>query len=141
MPLSSSVRHHGGVPTLFLSGRPHHGMTWFGRPNSAADFARAGIHICTFQLSATEAWWIGTGKYDFQSLDRLIHEFVRIDPKILLMPRIHLGYQDMAWWAQQHPQELSAGRNLAGRPIDYFCVARNDIGCPFSFASSPFLAD
>src|SRR5262249_54742378 len=103
MALQLSARRHGGVPTLFMNGRPTHGMTWFGRPNSAADFARAGLHICTFQLSATEAWWIGENKYDFQSIDRLIDEFVRIDPKIMLMPRIHLGYQDMAWWAQQNP--------------------------------------
>src|SRR5437588_7176659 len=57
------------------------------------------------------------------------------------MPRIHLGYQDMAWWAQQHPDELAEGRDLAGRRVDYFHAARNDVGCPFSFASRAFVTD
>ena len=141
MSLRVQVRNLGGVPAMFVNGRPHSGMMWFGRPNAAADFAAAGVHFCTFVLGATEAWWVGPDRYDFQSFDRLVDEFIRADPDIRLMPRIHLGYHDLSWWAQRHPEELSAARDLNGRPVDYFQRANNDIGCPFSFASRRFQRD
>lgn len=142
MSLLLDVRRHGGVPTLFVNGRPHCGMMYYGRPNTVADFAAAGVHLCTAALSATEPWWIGPDRYDFQAIDRLFDDYVAADPKILLMPRIHFGYGDMAWWAQQNPGELAVGLDDRGRPVDYFARAHdNGVGCPFSFASRKFLRD
>lgn len=142
MSLSLDVRRHGGVPTLFINGRPHCGMMYYGRPNTVSDFAAAGVHLCTAALSATEPWWIGPNRYDFQAIDRLFDDYVAADSKILLMPRVHFGYGDMAWWAQQNPGELAVGLDDRGRPVDYFArAADNGVGCPFSFASRKFVRD
>lgn len=111
---AAQVRALGGVPTLFIDGRPHPGLgylTFVPEKGRYEDFARAGVDLVA--LSATSDFhlyglcdpvWIAPGVYDYRGLDRQIAHILRANPSAWLLPRVYVG--SPPWWDETHPEEL-----------------------------------
>ena len=57
-PAVAEIKEHGGVPTLFINGRPHSGMSYMTYHPAAkhfAQFGRLGVHLYSFSATPTEA--------------------------------------------------------------------------------------
>jgi hypothetical protein len=102
---------HGGVPTLFVDGRPTPPITAYVGPTYVESFRQAGIALYTFTVPGQ--WWIGPGQYDFAPLDAYLADYVARIPGGYFMPRIYLAPQGYPWWGQRHPDEMSQLRDIA----------------------------
>jgi hypothetical protein len=122
--LESWIEPHGGVPWLVVNGTPASPHWGYGAAEHAADFTRAGIRILTFSLPPrldTQRWWFGPDEYDFSTIRAILDEFVRAAPEALLVPRLHFGYAEMAWWPDRFRDECALALRIAdGEPDTAF---------------------
>lgn len=113
-PTIAEVRLHNGVPTLFVNGQPHPGMTYAAYNPSVkvfGDFAQAGVDLFTFVATPTDSRprmdrtaWLGPNQYDFSQLDERVHMVLEADPKAYFFPRLYM--HTPRWWSEQHPDDL-----------------------------------
>jgi hypothetical protein len=123
----ASVKLHGGVPTLFINGKPHNGMAYAAYGPSVEvfrDFARAGVSLFTFSATPTESGyglsrtaWTAPGKYDFSELDQRVMMVLQANPKAYFFPRLYLHAP--RWWSAQHPEELVMMDPGDGKPVPF----------------------
>ena len=118
MSLSACVQPVNGRPVLVVNGQPTTETWCYGWPNAIRDFAAAGLRICQFHVRG-KSWWTGPGQYHFTPIEEQIDEFLRDLPGVLLIPRVLFGYEGEGWWAQAHPDDLSVGLDVDGRPVSY----------------------
>jgi hypothetical protein len=103
--LTSEVRLHGGVPALFVNGKPASQMLAAPyRPGESnfMDFQKTGNRIYDIYFRFN---WSGPTNYDFSRLDQLLSNYVRLDPKALFIGRILLT--PGPWLAREYPDEVS----------------------------------
>lgn len=122
--LTSEVKSHNGMPTLFLNGKPENGiMQWNRWPESVdvENFHRSGVDILSFMGNI----WLGkehddnmdksrdnnfTDKrlpcmiFDHATIDRMMTMLTQANPDLLVMPRIRLIPPD--WWKAKYSDEL-----------------------------------
>lgn len=117
-PITSGVRLYGGVPVLFLDGKPETGLMHWNRFPLADDvriFRAAGIHLFSFMgvppmrdqpdIPAT----YGDGLFQ---VPEMTHEFLdatlsmleKEDPECRVLIRFRIT--PPTWWREKHPQSL-----------------------------------
>ena len=78
------------------------------------DFARAGVHVFTFNYNLGRAWK-GEVDFDWTEFDELSGRVFRQDPQGYLYARIFLGTPE--WWSRRYPDQLKHfRRGLSGSP-------------------------
>ena len=112
--VTSHVRPHRGVPTLFVNGQPHSGLTYTAyRPQPAVfrDFVAAGVNLFSICGTPTESGyglsrtaWTAPGVYDFSQLDERILMILEEDPHAFVFPRLYLHAPK--WWTDEHPDDV-----------------------------------
>jgi hypothetical protein len=109
----AEVKRHKGVPTLFINGKPHNGMTYAAYGPSVEvfrDFAQAGVDLYTFAATPTESGyglsrtaWTAPGVYDFSQLDERVMMVLQANPKAYFFPRLYVHAP--RWWSEKHPDD------------------------------------
>lgn len=119
---SSSVRLHGGVPTLFVNDCPEPAiayLTYLMDRAQYAEFERAGVRILSVPI-----YFAGRGinsdsgigpfspglldspdRVNWQILEETLGAVVRAAPSCAILPRICLEFPE--WWERLHPQEMT----------------------------------
>jgi len=138
--LAARVEPHNGRPMLFVNGEPTTEFWCYGDPEAIEDFTSAGIRICQFHVPFP-SWWTGPEQYDFGPTDEKIERFRARAESVLLMPRVNFGYVGEEWWGGAHPNELAAGLDADGKPLDYRQVRSLPVGCWFSSGSQEWTRD
>lgn len=103
--LTSDVRLFHGLPALFVNGRlTSQILAAPYRPGASnfLDFRRTGNRIYDIYFRFN---WTGPESYDFSRLDRLLSNYLELDPDALFIGRILLT--PGAWFAKQFPDEVS----------------------------------
>ena len=134
MSLRAEVNLVQDRPMLVLNGEPTAEFWCFGDPNAIGDFVAARVRICQFD-TPFPSWWVGNGRYDFTTLDAKVKAYLAKVPFVLLMPRLCFGLEGEGWWAREHPDEISAGRDLLGEPVPLRAISAVPVECPFSAGS------
>jgi len=116
----TEVRRHGGVPTLFVEGRPLHGMTAtscaLDDPEVVRDFVRGGCEIMMIWIEAGLQCWRGPGRYDWSYAERKLEHFERHSGDTRWIIRVRLGLLD-PWFGRAYPEEVH-NPPAEGRPED-----------------------
>lgn len=103
--LKSEVRMLNGMPALYVNGKltsqtlaaPYRpGLSDFN------DFRQAGIKIFDIYLRFA---WTGPEQYDFNSIDRKMDSYLKVDPDALFLPRVLLT--PGAWWCKEFPNDIT----------------------------------
>lgn len=136
----ADVRPWQGRPVLFLDGAPTTESWCYAWPNAIRDFLAAGLRICQFHV-ASPSWWTGPDRYDFSRIETQINEFLSASPRVLLVPRVCFGFLGEEWWADAHPDELSVGLTLEGKPVRYADVGPKGARCWQSAGSERWTRD
>ncbi len=119
MSVTSCVRRHGGVPTLFINGIPVPGvayMTYLPERACYGDFAAAGYRLFSFscffatrginELSGIYSFAEGLFEHrdepDFTALDEGISRILSACPEAYVFPRVNVSLP--AWWEGEHPE-------------------------------------
>ena len=130
MSVTSCVRLHGGVPTLFVDGAPVEGLAYVTYLRERADYAAFAALGCrlfsvtTFfasrPVNATEKLapfekgvFEDPAAPDFSAVDEALAEVVAACPDALIFPRVNTN--PPLWWERQHPQECNDA-GLEGHP-------------------------
>ncbi len=103
--LSSEVRLHNGVPALYVNGTlTSQVMASPYRPGESDfnDFRKAGISIFDIYLRFD---WTGPEQYDFTKVDAKIESYLKIEPKVLFLPRVLLT--PGRWWREAFPDDIT----------------------------------
>ena len=131
--LCSSVGLCGGVPTLFVNGKPFPAaayMTYFVDRGDFAAFAKAGYRLFSLPVLCAGRWinaavksppftrgiFDGTDEGDFSVLDASVEKVLRACPDALLLPRLNLSAP--LRWVASHPESenVPLGRELLYSP-------------------------
>jgi len=125
--VTSSVKPHRGVPTLFINGRPHNGMAYAAYGPSVKvfrDFTEAGVDLYSFSATPTEAGyglsrtaWTAPDAYDFSQLDERAMMVLEANPQAYIFPRLYLHAPK--WWSEQHPDDLVRYDPGDGKPVPF----------------------
>lgn len=107
---TTCIATYGGVPTLFLDGRPVPPIAAYVGPDHVPSFRAAGVALYTFYVPGT--WWVGPDRYDFAAVDAFLSDYVSRVPDGYFMPRVNLATQGHPWWGRLHPDEMSQLRDL-----------------------------
>ena len=118
--VSSKVDFLGGVPTLFIKGKPCVGMaymTYLWENACYRSFSEAGYHI--FSLVAqfgdrflntvtgvrpfTKGFFSEKGKEDYSEFDQEVHKIISACPDAMILPRVGMGMP--RWWDEENPEE------------------------------------
>jgi hypothetical protein len=112
--LTAHVGPHGGVPTLFINGKPHCGLAYTAyRPSLPVfvDFAAAGVDLFSICGTPTESGyglsrttWKAPGVYDYSQLDERIQMVLASNPDAHIFPRLYLHAPK--WWTAEHPDDV-----------------------------------
>jgi len=103
--LTSEVRLHNGTPTLYVNGSlTSQVMASPYRPGESDfnDFRKAGISIFDIYLRFD---WTGPEQYDFTKVDAKIESYLKIEPKVLFLPRVLLT--PGRWWREAFPDDIT----------------------------------
>jgi len=127
MPFApTEIRRHHGVPTLFVDGRPLHGMTAtscaFQDPRVVRDFVAGGTEILMIWIEAGIHCWKGPGRYDWSYAEEKLKHFEAHGGDTKWILRTRLGLLD-PWFAKAHPLEVHNPPDVAGRPQGDLSVA------------------
>lgn len=117
--LESEVRRHGGVPTLFINGKPETGLMHWNRFPTPADveiFRNGGVHLYSFmgcppireQPDIPAVY--DDGRF---AVPELSHEFIdetfsmleKADPECKVLVRLRIT--PPLWWREKHPDALT----------------------------------
>ena len=118
--ISSEIRSHGGVPTLFINGKPTPGMayiTYFRKDACYRQFSEAGYRLFSIPVyfgdqtinarSMPRPFGPGIfsekGKADFSILDRQIQQVLDDCPDAMIFPRVNMSMP--SWWESENPEE------------------------------------
>ncbi len=121
----AEVKRHGGVPTLFINGRPHNAMAWATYSPTVEvfrDFSQAGVSLFTFSGTPTEAGyglsktvWVAPGEFDCTEFDQRVQMLLEANPQAYFFPRLYLHAP--AWWSAQHPDDIVLMDPGDGHPV------------------------
>ncbi len=124
----AEVKPHGGVPTLFINGQAHSGMSYMTyRPGGKhfGQFAKAGVHLYSFSATPTEAayglaktCWVSPGRFDYAGFEERVKMLLDADPDAYFFPRLYLS--SPRWWDEQHPDDLVTFDPGDGQPQPFF---------------------
>jgi len=124
----SEVRPHGGVPTLFVDGKPLTGLSYMTyRPDGKyfREFGEAGVHLYSFSSTPSESGyglaptaWVAPDRFDFSDLDRRANLVLEADPEAWFFPRLYLA--SPRWWDDLHPDDLVTYDPGDGKPVPFF---------------------
>lgn len=118
--VTSEVRLSGGVPTLFIDGRPVPGLayiTYFRADARYRQFADAGYRLFSIPVYFGDQGinavygirpfepgiFSEKGKADFSILDRQIGQILEIVPDAYVFPRVNMSMP--SWWERENPDE------------------------------------
>jgi len=118
LPLTGEVRECGGMPTLFLNGKPDPGLMHWNRrptPEDVAVFRDSGIHLFSFMgtLPIREAPDIPASYADGlapvpeltdEFLDATLAMFETADPRAAMLIRFRITTP--VWWRERHPERM-----------------------------------
>lgn len=128
MPTTSHVAQHNGVPTLFINGRPHSGMSlalYVPRTDWMTDFSKAGVNLFTIPATPTfssscfylsKEAWISPDTYDYAQLDERVATTLAANPDAWIFPRLNVGVPP--WWLKENPDEVCKFDNGKGQLED-----------------------
>jgi hypothetical protein len=101
----TEVRPHNGAPALFINDEAVFPLLLMTAPDALAKLetiAPLPVHLLTDTFSLG---WTGIGKYDFSDFDARMRAFLKVDPKALIMPRLHMDVPEE--WSSAHPDEMT----------------------------------
>ena len=101
------IRRHGGLPTLFVNGKPTSFMHYLEITNGAdriGNMAANGVHL--YEVDAIDIGWLGRGKFDYSAWDRKVLELLTYDPQALIMPTFDVSGLQHRWWLESEEAEL-----------------------------------
>jgi len=123
----ASVRVHGGVPTLFINGKPHNGMTYAAYGPTVKvfrEFTEAGVDVFSICGTPTESGyglsrttWTARDTYDYSQLDERVMMVLEANPNAYIFPRLYLHAPK--WWSKLHPDELMLHDPGDGKPVPF----------------------
>ncbi|MCE5249293.1 beta-galactosidase [bacterium] len=102
-----------GVPTVFVDGVPHSGMTYMTynpQERFFNDFGKAGVNFVSFFTTANQIpgvpkpVWVSRDSFDFSEMDTIMNFIYRANHDALIFPRVYLF--SPPWWNDEHPDEL-----------------------------------
>ena len=122
MAITSEIKQHGGVPTLFVNGLPHPGLAYVTYLPERADYdnmARLGCNlysVCLYfasrPVNAAELCGpFAKGIYedrenpDFSIVDTEFQRLLNACPNALIFPRVNLNLP--SWWEAEHPEAMN----------------------------------
>lgn len=122
MAITSEIRQHGGVPTLFINGQPQAGLAYVTYLPERADYhgmARLGCRlfsICLYFASrpvnaAEQCGPFADGIFedqnapDFSIVDTELQRLLTACPDALIFPRVNLNLP--RWWDEAHPEAMN----------------------------------
>lgn len=118
----SEVRLHHGVPTLFIDGKPHTGMSaaaYGPSPEKFASFTQADVDLFTFCASPTEGYpglssltWLSPDTYDYTQLEQRVAMVLGANRQARIFPRLYLHAP--AWWSERHPDDIVIAERPTG---------------------------
>jgi hypothetical protein len=124
----AEVKPHGGVPTLFINGQPHSGMSYMSyRPKGEyfGQFGQLGVHLYSFSATPTEAaynltktCWVAPERFDYSAFEERVKMLLDADPDAYFFPRLYLS--SPRWWDAEHPDELVTFDPGDGQPQPFF---------------------
>jgi len=124
----AEVKPHGGVPTLFINGHPHSGMsymTYHPDGKNFGEFGRHGVHLYSFSATPTEAayglaktCWTAPDRFDYSGFEERVKMLLDADPDAYFFPRLYLS--SPRWWDEQHPDDLVTFDPGDGQPQPFF---------------------
>lgn len=124
----AEVKPHGGVPTLFINGQAHSGMSYMSyRPGSKyfGQFGRLGVHLYSFSATPSEAayhlaktCWVAPDRFDYSGFEERVKMLLDADPDAYFFPRLYLS--SPRWWDEKHPDDLVTFDAGDGRPQPFF---------------------
>ncbi len=124
----AEVKLHGGVPTLFINGQAHSGMSYMTyRPDRKyfGQFARIGVHLYSFSATPSEAayglaktCWVAPDRFDYSGFEERVKMLLDADPEAYFFPRLYLS--SPRWWDEKHPDDLVTFDPGDGRPQPFF---------------------
>lgn len=118
--ITSCVKRLGGVPVLFVNGKPEPGaayITYFRERADYAEFGRAGYRLFSIPVffgdrtinprTGIHPFEPGIfsvrGKADFSILDRQVRQVLEAVPDALIFPRVNIAMP--GWWEDENPDE------------------------------------
>ena len=118
--IESCVKPLGGVPTLFIDGKPEPGVAYITYFRERADyeaFGRAGYRLFSIPVffgdrtinprSGIHPFEQGIfserGKADFSILDRQVRQVLDAVPQAVIFPRVNMSLP--GWWEDENPDE------------------------------------
>jgi len=124
----AEVKPHGGVPTLFINGHAHSGMSYMSyRPSGKyfGQFGRLGVHLYSFSATPSEAayglaktCWAAPDRFDYSGFEERVKMLLDADPDAYFFPRLYLS--SPRWWDEKHPDDLVTFDPGDGRPQPFF---------------------
>jgi hypothetical protein len=124
----AEVKPHGGVPTLFINGRPHSGMSYMSyRPKGEyfGQFGQIGVHLYSFSATPSEAaynltktCWVAPNEFDYSAFEERVKMLLDADPDAYFFPRLYLS--SPRWWDEKHPDDLVTFDPGDGQPQPFF---------------------
>ena len=124
--ISSEVKNHNGVPTLFVNGQVCPGiayMTYLEEYARYGQFAEAGYKLYSVPVLFAGRWISVTegmkpfhsgifdnkGKADFSSFEHSVELILNSCPDALIIPRINISMP--LWWIEENPDCLDSTGN------------------------------
>lgn len=135
----AEIRTHGGVPTLFINGKPNAAMTYmtYNRQETKyfRDFKNAGVDLATFSATSDHSYyglapdtWLAPDVFDYGPFDHRITSILEANPDAYLFPRIYISAP--AWWCEKYPTEVAKPADTLTKPGAHFS------GKPFATPAS-----
>jgi len=97
------VKRHQGSIRLYKGGEAIPNIMCYAGPKHYQDFKDAGIRIVTWNIPLG---WMGENAFDYKESDKLIGEYLPLDPEITLLPRVTFPGNGRDWWCESHPEEM-----------------------------------
>ncbi len=131
--LTSSVKPFKGLPALYVNGKLTSSLLCYDEMDPQ-DCVKAGFPILALTLPyegvEKAVYWTGPGKYNYDRIDAVIDTYLKLNPSVLLLPKI--DPVPGSWWCREFPNEISLQAD--GTPTD----ASEKQPCHFSFASQRY---
>jgi len=124
----AEVKVYGGVPTLFINGQAHSGMSYMTYNPSGkhfGQFGRIGVHLYSFSATPSEAayglaktCWVAPDRFDYSGFEERVKMLLDSDPDAYFFPRLYLS--SPRWWDEKHTDDLVTFDPGDGRPQPFF---------------------